>query len=319
MPKRMRDLRKNQEIRDRISETSLKAGDFIYPVFVKEGISKKEPISSLPGQYRYSLNDFDELIKECEKAGIKGILLFGIPKKKDAVGSEAYNDNGIAQKAIRKIKSISKIPVYADVCLCQYASHGHCGILKNNDVDNDETLKLLNKIAVSYAKAGADFVCPSAMMDFQVSSIRKALDKNNFKNIKIMSCSAKFASNFYAPFRDAVDSSPREGTKDRKTYQMDFRNVNQALKEIELDIKEGADTVMVKPALAYLDIVSKSKDKFGNKVKIAAYNVSGEYAMLKKEGTDLLYEALIGIKRAGADIIISYGALEILDYLENRE
>ena len=177
----------------------------------------------------------------------------------------------------------------------------------------------MNKIAVSYAKAGADFVCPSAMMDFQVESIRKALDKNNFKNIKIMSCSAKFASNFYAPFRDAVDSSPREGPKDRKTYQMDFWNVNQALKEIELDIKEGADTVMVKPALAYLVIVSKSKDKFGNKVKIAAYNVSGEYAMLKKEGTDLLYEALIGIKRAGADIIISYGALEILDYLENRE
>ena len=316
---RLRELRKNKEIRDKVSETSLKAEDFIYPIFVKEGIDKKEPISSLPGQYRYSLNDINEIVKECEKAGIKGILLFGIPKKKDAVGSEAYNDNGIAQKAIRKIKSISKIPVYADVCSCQYASHGHCGILKNNNVDNDETLKLLNKIAVSYAKAGADFVCPSAMMDFQVSSIRKALDENNFKKVKIMSYSAKFASNFYAPFRDAVDSSPREGPKDRKTYQMDFRNVNQALKEIELDIKEGADTVMVKPALAYLDIVSKSKDKFGNKVKIAAYNVSGEYAMLKKEGTDLLYEALIGIKRAGADIIISYGALEILDYLENRE
>ena len=316
---RLRELRKNQKIRDKVSETSLQAGDFIYPIFIKEGIDKKELISSLSGQFRYSLNDVNEIIKKCEKAKIKGILMFGIPTKKDAVGSEAYNDNGIAQKAIRKIKSIYRIPVYADVCLCQYTSHGHCGILKNNDVDNDETLKLLNKIAVSYAKAGADFVCPSAMMDFQVESIRKALDKNNFKNIKIMSCSAKFASNFYAPFRDAVDSSPREGPKDRKTYQMDFRNVNQALKEIELDIKEGADTVMVKPALAYLDIVSKSKDKFGNKVKIAAYNVSGEYAMLKKEGVDLLYEALIGIKRAGADIIISYGTLEILDCLENRE
>ena len=315
---RLRELRKNQEIRDRISETSLKAEDFIYPVFVKEGIDKKEPISSMPGQYRYSLNDINEIVKECEKAKIKGILVFGIPAKKDAVGSEAYNDNGIAQKAIRKIKSISKIPVYADVCSCQYTYHGHCGILKNNDVDNDETLKLLNKIAISYAKAGADFVCPSAMMDFQVSSIRKALDENNFKNVKIMSYSAKFASNFYAPFRDAVDSSPREGPKDRKTYQMDFRNSKQALKEIELDIKEGADIVIVKPALAYLDIISKAKEKFGNKVKIAAYNVSGEYAMLKKEGIGLLYEALIGIKRAGADIIISYGALEILRWLDDN-
>ena len=315
---RMRNLRKNQEIRDRISETSLKAEDFIYPIFIKEGISKKEPISSMQGQYRYSLNDINEIVKECEKAKIKGILVFGIPAKKDAVGSEAYNDNGIAQKAIRKIKSISKIPVYADVCSCQYTYHGHCGILKNNDVDNDETLKLLNKIAISYAKAGADFVCPSAMMDFQVSSIRKALDENNFKKVRIMSYSAKFASNFYAPFRDAVDSSPREGPKDRKTYQMDFRNSKQALKEIELDIKEGADIVMVKPALAYLDIISKAKEKFGNKVKIAAYNVSGEYAMLKKEGIGLLYEALIGIKRAGADIIISYGALEILRWLDDN-
>ncbi len=315
---RLRELRKNQETRDKVSETSLKAGDFIYPIFIKEGIDKKELINSLPGQYRYSLNDINKIIKKCEKAGIKGVLLFGIPAKKDAVGSEAYNNDGIVQKAIKKIKSISKIPIYADVCLCQYTNHGHCGILKNNDVDNDETLKLLDKIAVSYAKAGVDFVCPSAMMDFQVSSIRKALNENNFKNVKIMPYSAKFASNFYGPFRDAVGSMPKEGSKDRKTYQMDFRNVNQALKEIELDIEEGADIVMVKPALAYLDIISKAKEKFGNKVKIAAYNVSGEYAMLKKEGIELLYESLIGIKRAGADIIISYGALEILDYLKTK-
>ncbi len=316
MSERFRDLRKNQEIRDKVSETTLKAEDFIYPVFIKEKITKKEPINSLPGQFRYSLDDIDEIIKECETSKIRGILLFGIPEKKDNLGSEAYNDNGIIQKTIKKIKSISKLKIYADVCLCQYTSHGHCGVLKNNDVDNDETLKLLDKIALSYAKAGVDFVCPSAMMDFQVSSIRKALDKNKFSNVKIMSYSAKFASNFYAPFRDAVDSSPKEGPKDRKTYQMDFRNPKQALKEIELDIKEGADIVMVKPALAYLDIISKAKEKFN--VPIAAYNVSGEYAMLKNSGIDMLYEALIGIKRAGADIIISYGALGILRWLNDN-
>jgi len=316
MSERLRDLRKTEEIRDKVSKTSLNAQDFIYPIFVKEGIDKKEQINSLPGQFRYSLNDVDEIIKECEKAKIKGVLLFGIPKNKDNIGSEAYNVEGIIQKTIKKIKSISKILIYADVCLCQYTSHGHCGVLKSNDIDNDESLKLLNKIVISHAKAGADFVCPSAMMDFQVKSIRKTLDENNFKNIKIMSYSAKFASNFYGPFRDAVDSSPKEGPKDRKTYQMDFRNSEQALKEIELDVNEGADIVMVKPALAYLDIIAKAKEKFADKVLVAAYNVSGEYTMLKNQSIDLLYESLIGIKRAGADIIISYGALDILRWLE---
>ena len=249
----MRELRKNQEIRDKVSETALKPEDFIYPIFIKENISKKEPISSLPGQFRYSLNDIHEIIKECKH--LKGILLFGIPSKKDYLGTEAYSDTGIIQKTIKKIKSISKIPIYTDVCLCQYTSHGHCGVLKNNNVDNNETLALLNKIAVSHAKAGADYVCPSAMMDFQVKSIREALNKAEFKKTKIMSYSAKFASNFYGPFRDAVESTPRDGPKDRKTYQMDFRNSRQALREIEIDIKEGADIVMIKPALAYLDII----------------------------------------------------------------
>lgn len=313
---RLRDLRKNQKIRDKVSETSLKPKDFIYPIFIKEGIKKKETINSLPDQYKYSLNNVDEIIKKCEKAKIKGVLLFGIPQKKDEIGSVAWNPKGIVQQAIKKIRKISNLSIFADVCLCQYTSHGHCGVLNNNDIDNDQTLKLLNKIAISYAKAGTDFVCPSAMMDFQVKSIRKALDENKFKNVKIMSYSAKFASNFYGPFKDAVDSSPKKGPKDRKTYQMDFRNSKEALKEIELDIIEGADIVMIKPSLAYLDIISKAKAKFN--VPIAAYNVSGEYTMLKNSGIDLLYEALIGIKRAGADIIVSYGALEILRWLNDN-
>jgi len=318
MSERLRELRKNQAIRDKVSETSLKTSDFIYPIFVKEGISEKEEIKSLPGQFRYSLDDVHEIVEECEKAKIKGALLFGIPSKKDDVGSSSWDNNGIVQEAIRKIKKISDIMIFADVCLCQYTSHGHCGVLGGDDVLNDETLKLLNKIAVSYAKAGAHYVCPSAMMDFQVKSIRGALDDSGFDDVKIMSYSAKFASNFYGPFRDAVNSMPKGGLRDRKTYQMDFRNSEQALKEIELDIKEGADIVMVKPALPYLDIIFRACEKFD--VPVAAYNVSGEYAMLKNLGMDDLYEGLIGIKRAGADIIISYGALEIVRWLnDNRK
>jgi len=313
-PKRMRERRKNQKIRDKYSETSLSPADFIFPIFIKEDTEKKEPIKSMPGHFRYSLNDIDEIIRKCEKAGILGILLFGMPSKKDATGSEAWNDEGIVQRAIKKIKRISRLTVFADVCLCQYTSHGHCGFLEKGRIDNDKTLKLLSRIALSYAKAGGDYVCPSAMMDFQVSAIRKAIDMAGFRNVKIMSYSAKFASNFYGPFREAVGSSPKTGPKDRKTYQMDFRNSEEALKEIELDTKEGAEIVMVKPSLAYLDIISKAKEKFGKyKVPIAAYNVSGEYAMLKAAGDEFLYESLIGIKRAGADIIISYAALEILD------
>ena len=314
----MRNLRKNKEIRNTVSETSLKSRDFVYPIFIKGGIDKKEAIKNFNGQFRHSLNDIDEIIKKCEEAKIKGVLLFGIPKRKDNSGREAWDDNGIVQQSIGEIKKISNLQIFADVCLCQYTSHGHCGVLKKNVIDNDETLKLLNKIAMSYAKAGADFVCPSAMMDFQVKSIRGNLDEAGFKNVKIMSYSAKFASNFYTPFRNAVNSRPRRGPRDRKTYQMDFRNSKQALKEIELDIKEGAGIVMIKPALAYLDIITKAKEKFRNKVLIAAYNVSGEYVMLKNSGIDLLYEALMGIKRAGADIIISYGALEILRWLDDN-
>ena len=297
----MRENRKNQEIRDKVSETNLLASDFIYPIFVKEGSSAKEEIEGF-GQYRYSLNDVDSAVKECEEKGVKGIMLFGIPAEKGEGG--AFSEEGIVQQTIKKIKEVSKITIYTDVCLCQYMAHGHCGVLKEGDVDNDETLELLGKVALSHAKAGADYVCPSAMMDFQVKAIRDALDASGFDKVKIMSYSAKFASNFYGPFREAVKSVPNS---DRKTYQMDFRNSSEAMKEIELDIEEGADIVMVKPALAYLDVISKAKEKFD--VKVAAFNVSGEYAMLDK---DMLCEVLIGIKRAGADIIISYGALEVL-------
>ncbi|MCM8779415.1 MAG: porphobilinogen synthase [Candidatus Omnitrophica bacterium] len=317
-------------MRGLVSQTQLLPKDLIMPYFVIEGKNKREEIKSMPGVFRLSVDDLIEEIKEIKDSGIKAILLFGIPKRKDDLGSEAYSENGIVQRVIKVIKkNIKDIVIISDVCLCGYTSHGHCGIVtpqkrkisaktQNYIVDNDETLKILSKIALSHARAGADFVAPSAMMDGQVKVIRETLDKNGLKETGILAYSAKYASNFYGPFREALNSAPQFG--DRKSYQMDFRNSDEALREIEQDLKEGADIVMVKPALCYLDIIYRAKHKF--KVPIAAYNVSGEYSLVEigaREGIadrrQLILEILTGIKRAGADLIITYHAKEVAKWL----
>lgn len=313
MLNRGRRLRANSAIRDMVRETTVTANDLIYPIFVVEGENIKNEISSLPGCYHYSIDRLDEIIKEVEESGVKGILLFGIPDKKDACGSEAFAEEGIVQKAIRRIKEINEdIYVITDVCMCEYTDHGHCGILDGHNVDNDKTLEYLGKISVSHAKAGADMIAPSDMMDGRVGFIRNALDEAGFYNIPIMSYSAKFCSAFYGPFRDAANSAPQFG--DRKGYQMDPANRLEALKEVEMDIKEGADIVMVKPALSYLDVVREVKNN--TNLPVAAYSVSGEYAMIKagaKAGLideeRIVLETLTSIKRAGADMIITYYAL----------
>ncbi|WP_085828941.1 porphobilinogen synthase [Clostridium massiliodielmoense] len=310
--KRPRRLRSNRVIRDLVRETTLSTDDFIYPLFVVEGNNIKKEISSLKGQYQLSVDMLEGEIKELISLGIKSVILFGIPDVKDEVGCGAYDDNGIVQKATREIKSKFKdMYVITDLCMCEYTSHGHCGILDEDGyVNNDKTLKYLSKIAVSQAKAGADMIAPSDMMDGRVAAIREALDKEGFCNIPIMAYSAKYASAFYGPFRDAADSAPSFG--DRKSYQMDPANVNEGLREVELDIEEGADIVMVKPALPYLDVIRKVKDNFN--MSIAAYNVSGEYAMVRNAvdagllNESAILESLISIKRAGADIIITYFA-----------
>ena len=314
MIKRGRRLRVNEAVRSMVRETSLSSNDFIYPIFVVEGSNIKEEISSLPGNYHYSIDRLNEVIKEVEECKIPGVLLFGIPEHKDACGSESFNDNGIVQQAVREIKKISKdILVITDVCMCEYTSHGHCGIIHDHDVDNDETLEYLGKIAVSHAKAGADIVAPSDMMDGRIGFIRNALDENGFKNVSIMSYSAKYCSAFYGPFRDAAGSAPQFG--DRKTYQMDPANRLEALRETEMDVREGADFIMVKPALSYLDVIRECRDNFD--LPLVAYNVSGEYSMVKAAGKlglideeRIMMEILTSIKRAGADIIITYHALE---------
>jgi len=314
---RSRRLRKNAEIRDWVGETVLHPKHIILPYFVVEGRNVKKEIRSMPGVYHLSV---DNVLKDLKEAyGIKAILLFGIPKTKDAKGSGGYKKNGVVQKAMKAIrKKYKDLIIMTDVCLCGYTPHGHCGIVKNKRIDNDETLKILAKVAVSHAEAGADFVAPSAMMDGQVKAIRQALDKKGFQNVGILAYSAKYASNFYGPFREALDSAPQFG--DRKSYQMDFRNAQEALREIKQDIDEGADIVMVKPALAYLDIIYRAKEKFN--VPIAAYNVSGEYSMTKNASVgdkakerDLALEVLTSIKRAGADFIISYFGKEVGKWL----
>lgn len=314
---RLRRLREREFIRDWVSETVLHPKHIILPYFVVEGRNVKKEIRSMPGVYHLSL---DYLLKDLKEVyGIKAILLFGIPKTKDAKGSEGYKKNGVVQKAIKAIKKKYKdLIIMTDVCLCGYTSHGHCGMVENKRIDNDKTLKILAKIAVSHAEAGADFVAPSAMVDGQVRAIRQALDKQGFQNTGILAYSAKYASNFYGPFREALNSAPQFG--DRKRYQMDFRNAQEALREIKQDIDEGADIVMVKPALAYLDIIYRAKEKFN--VPIAAYNVSGEYNMIKKladgdkvREKELALEVLTSIKRAGADLIISYFSKEVLRWL----
>lgn len=317
-------LRKNPGLRDLVSETNLCAKDFILPYFVVGGRGKREPVASMPGIYRFST---ENLLKDIEKTkGVRSILLFGIPESKNETGSQAYRKDGVVQKTVVAVKKeFPNLVVITDVCLCGYTGHGHCGILKNQkpgtesrEINSERTLEALAKIALSHAESGADLVAPSAMMDGQVAAIREALDRNGFGRVGILAYSAKYASNFYGPFRDALDSAPAFG--DRKTYQMDFRNAREALREVEQDILEGADIVMVKPALAYLDIIYRVKEKFN--VPVAAYSVSGEYAMIKKAANengvsekDLALEVFTAIKRAGADFIITYYARDLLEWL----
>ncbi|KRT66637.1 MAG: porphobilinogen synthase, porphobilinogen synthase [Candidatus Dadabacteria bacterium CSP1-2] len=316
---RPRRLRKTKSIRKIIQETDLSVSDFIYPMFVIPGNGVKEEITSMPGIFRYSIDNTIKEIKEIKELGIQAVLLFGIPEKKDEHGSEGYNENGIIQKALRKIKEeIKDILLITDVCMCEYTSHGHCGIVKDGEVENDETLQYLGRMALSHAKAGADIVAPSDMMDGRVGVIREVLDENGFQNVAIMSYSAKYASAFYGPFREAAHSTPLFG--DRHGYQMDPPNIREALREISLDIQEGADIVMIKPALSYLDVIKAAKEEFD--YPIAAYSVSGEYSMVKAAGrlgwvdeTKLMMEILTSIKRAGADIIITYFAKDAASIL----
>jgi porphobilinogen synthase len=318
---RPRRLRKNEMIRSMVRETHLSVKDFIYPLFVEEGENVKKEIATMPGVFRYSLDQLDVELKEIVELGIPSIMLFGIPKHKDESGSESWNDEAIVQTAIRYIKeNYPQLYVIADVCFCEYTSHGHCGVLAPSigakdgmDVHNDKTLINLEKQSISMAKAGADLLAPSGMMDGMISTMRDALDLNEFSDIPIMSYAVKYASAFYGPFRDAADSTPSFG--DRKTYQMDPANRIEALKEAAIDAEEGADILMVKPALSYLDIIRELKNI--HDLPIAAYNVSGEYAMLKAaaqngwiDGEKVMMEKLISMKRAGADIILSYHAKE---------
>ena len=315
MINRPRRLRKNPMIRTMMQETTLRCADFIYPIFVVEGHGIKEPIPALPDVYHLSIDMLKDEVAELREAGVSSVLLFGVPDHKDACATSAFEENGIVQRGIRDLRRLMpELYVITDVCMCQYTDHGHCGILTSDGyVDNDQTLPYLAKIAVSHAAAGADMVAPSDMMDGRVGAIRAALDENGFENVAIMAYSAKYASSFYGPFREAAGSAPSFG--DRKSYQMDCHNSDEAIREIALDIEEGADIVMVKPAMPYLDIIQRTKDTFD--VPIAAYQVSGEYSMLKNAisagllSEDAMVEALIGIKRAGAGLIISYYAKDI--------
>lgn len=318
--KRFRRLRSTEAMRRLVRETGIQAEEMIYPIFVIEGKNIRNPIASMPGIFQYSIDRLDNLLQEIAESGIGGILIFGIPSQKDAVGSQAYAPDGITQRAIRYIKERHpELLVIADVCLCEYTSHGHCGLVENERILNDETLPLLAKMSVTLAEAGADIIAPSDMMDGRVHAIREALDANNFLHIPIMAYSAKFASGYYGPFRDAAHSAPQFG--DRRSYQMDYHNKKEALREIADDIEEGADFVMVKPALAYLDIVEAAVQRFD--VPLAVYNVSGEYAMVKAAAEQgwidekrIVMENLIGMKRAGADILITYHALDAAKWLK---
>ena len=316
---RPRRLRLNENLRSMIRETNLSVKDLIYPIFVVAGENIREEISSMPDVYHLSVDNAVELAKKISDLGIPAVEVFGLPEYKDEIGSSAWDMSSPVQKAITAIKkAVPELVIVGDVCLCQYTSHGHCGKLCGNYVDNDETLKLLQKVAVSQAAAGADIVAPSDMMDGRIAAIRAALDDKNFQNVSIMSYAVKYSSGYYAPFRDAADSAPRFG--DRKQYQMDFANVREALKEVELDLAEGADIIMIKPALAYLDVVSKVREKINRPV--AVYNVSGEYAMVKAAALNgwidykrIVTENLTAMKRAGADIIITYHAIDVAQWL----
>jgi len=318
--KRLRRLRYNSIVRDMIRETVLTKNDLIYPLFVVPGTKVKHEVRSMPGVYQMSIDVLVEECKELVQLGIPAIILFGIPDHKDEVGSGAYDPNGIIQQAVRAIKKeVKNILVITDVCICEYTSHGHCGVLDGERILNDQTIKLLAKEAVTHAQAGADVIAPSDMMDGRVAAIRKALDENGFEEIPILSYSVKYASGYYGPFRDAADSTPAFG--DRRSHQMDIANSNEAILEAELDIEEGADMIMVKPAGPYLDVLYRVKEKFG--IPTAAYQVSGEYAMIKAAGKlgwideqRVMVESLIAIKRAGADMILTYFAKDVARLLK---
>jgi len=319
---RPRRLRKSPALRAMVRETSLSVRDFICPLFVQHGKNIKAPIPSMPGQYRFSVDRIIEEVEEIRSLGIPAVLLFGLPETKDPEGTCSYQEDGVVQRAVRAIKEmVPDMLVFTDVCLCEYTDHGHCGIIKEGRVDNDATLEVLARQAVSHARAGADFVAPSDMMDGRVAAVRAALDENGLQDTGVMSYAAKYASAFYGPFREAADSAPQFG--DRRDYQMDPANGREALKEIFLDIEEGADIVMIKPALSYLDIVRRVREEC--LLPLAAYNVSGEYSMIKAaaekgwiDGEGVMMESLFSIKRAGADLIITYFAKEAAEVLRRN-
>lgn len=321
--KRLRRLRYNPLVRDMIRETELSKNDFIYPLFAVHGTNVKKEIKSMPGNYQMSVDVLVEECKEVASLGIPAVILFGIPEHKDEVGSEAYDPNGIIQQAVRAIKeNVKNLLVITDVCLCEYTSHGHCGVLNGEDILNDETVSLLAKEAVSHAEAGADIIAPSDMMDGRIASIRKALDYKGFTKIPIMSYAVKFASGYYGPFRDAAESTPAFG--DRRSHQMDIANGNEAMREAESDVEEGADIIMVKPAGPYLDLIYRVKEKFG--LPTAAYQVSGEFAMIKAAALNgwideerVMVESLTAIKRAGADMILTYFAKDIAKWIDKTK
>ncbi len=309
---RARRMRRNETLRSLVRETSLAPQHLVYPLFIMPGKKKREEVPSMPGVFRISVDQLGKEAKECMKLGINNVILFGLPDKKDSRGSGAHAKDGIIQRAIRELKNKApELMVSTDVCLCEYTDHGHCGIIMNDEIDNDSTLEILAHTALSHAQAGADMVAPSDMMDGRVAEIRAALDDNNFHMIPIMSYAVKYASAFYGPFRDAADCAPQQG--DRKAYQMDPANVREAMREATLDVDEGADILMVKPAMAYLDIISRLHDEFD--LPVAAYHVSGEYAMIKAAAANgwldeerVMVESLLSIRRAGADAILTYFA-----------
>ncbi|MSQ10588.1 MAG: porphobilinogen synthase [Dehalococcoidia bacterium] len=316
---RMRRLRSSGLLRDMVRETTLDSRDFIYPIFVTHGRGVEDAIASMPGVSRLSVDKLAAQGRELLSLGIPAVLLFGLPEAKDEVGSGAYDPDGIVQRAVRELKNaVPELLVVTDVCLCEYTSHGHCGVIRNGDVDNDESLELLAQTSLSHATAGADIVAPSDMMDGRVSAIRATLDAEGRTNVPIMAYSAKYASAFYGPFREAADSTPQFG--DRRSYQMDPANVREALREVQLDIEEGADIVIVKPAMAYLDVIARVRERFS--LPIATYNVSGEYAMVKAAAQNgwideqrVVLELLTGMRRAGADMIITYHAKDASRWL----
>ena len=321
MKKRPRRLRKKESLRKLVQENKLGINDLVYPLFAVPGQGIKKEINTLPEVYHFSVDKLLEEIKELRELGIKAIILFGVPEEKNEIGSRAWAEDGIVQKSISKIKDrFPDLLIFSDICLCGYTSHGHCGVIKDDQIDNEATLPLLSKIALSHARAGVDFVAPSDMMDGRIAAIRETLDENDYEDTGIMSYSVKYNSNFYGPFREAAHSAPSFG--DRSSYQMDYANSREALKEIELDLKEGADIIMVKPALSYLDIIYQVKQN--TSTPVAAYSVSGEYSMIKNAGQSNICngpgvrdEVLCSIKRAGADIIITYFAKEIAEQISS--